>query len=49
MMFTTLKNCGSIVEEVVYIIEAKIVNISTQDYDPRGAVSRFSSMRTLSP
>jgi S-adenosylmethionine decarboxylase len=27
----------SIAEEVVNIIEAKIVNISTQDYDPRGA------------
>jgi S-adenosylmethionine decarboxylase len=27
----------SILEEVTKIIEAKIVNISTQDYDPRGA------------
>lgn len=27
----------SIVEEVTNIIQAKIVNISTQDYDPRGA------------
>ncbi len=27
----------SILEEVTNIIEAKIVNISTQDYDPRGA------------
>lgn len=27
----------TIAEEVVNIIEAKIVNISTQDYDPRGA------------
>lgn len=27
----------SIVEEVTRIIQAKIVNISTQDYDPRGA------------
>ena len=27
----------SIIEEVTNIIQAKVVNISTQDYDPRGA------------
>src|SRR5512136_156055 len=27
----------SIIEEVTEIVQAKVVNISTQDYDPRGA------------
>jgi S-adenosylmethionine decarboxylase len=31
------KKLRSIVEEVTSILQAKIVNISTQDYDPRGA------------
>lgn len=31
------KKLQSIIEEVTRIIEARIVNLSTQDYDPRGA------------